>query len=274
MNIAIIGCGYIGSGAAALWTAKGDHVTATTRNMENLAKLNAIAQKSQILKGSDEAELTKLISNNEILLVTIAADGPNYYESAYLETAKMFYKIASDTNLSRHLIYTSSTSVYGDHQGLWVDEESDLLSKDELSKILIEAEKTYLSLMELGWSVSIFRLAQIYGPGRELSKKIKQLEGHVLPGHGDHYTNMVHKTDCVEAIDYARRHHLQGIFNLADDEHPTRRELYDTICHKFQLPKVTWDLTQSGFPTGNKRVSNHKIKAEGFIFQNPHRILD
>jgi len=274
MNIAIIGCGYIGSALATLWAKKGYHITATTRNVSNLEKLAKIAQKSQILKNSDETELTTLILNNDVLVVTIAADGPKHYESAYLDTAKMFHQIASAIDQPRHLIYTSSTSVYGDHNGLWVDEESPLLGGDELSKILIQAEKTYLSLGELGWPISIFRLAQIYGPGRDLSHKVKELEGHVLPGSGEHYTNMIHKTDCAAAIDYALRHHLQGVFNLADDEHPTRKELYDTICQKFRLPKVKWDPSHAGFPTGNKRVSNHKIKAEGFAFHHPHRVLD
>lgn len=274
MNIAIIGCGYIGSALAALWTKKGHHITATTRSVSNLEKLSKIAQKSQILKSTDEEELTALILNNQILLVTIAADGPNDYESAYLETARMFYRIASSIDQPRHLIYTSSTSVYGNHNGLWVDEESPLLGSDDSSKILIQAEKAYLSLTELGWPVSIFRLAQIYGPSRELSKKVKQLEGHVLPGLGEHYTNMIHRTDCAAAIDYGLRHNLKGIFNLADDEHPSRKELYDTICHKFNLPKVKWDPSHTGFPSANKRVSNHKIKAEGFVFHHPHRVLD
>jgi nucleoside-diphosphate-sugar epimerase len=274
MNIAIIGCGYIGSAAASLWHRKGHHITATTRKLENLKKLNKIAQKSQILKGTDEREFIPLILNNETILVTTAADSPDSYKDTYLGIAEIFRHLALEMDLPRHLIYTSSSSVYGDHNGLWVDETTPLLGHDELAKILIKAEETYLSLQELGWQVSILRLAQIYGPGRELSKKVKELEGHTLPGIGDHYTNMIHQTDCASAIDYALRHHLEGVFNLVDDEHPTRKELYDTISHKFHLPKVIWAPTQAGFPTGNKRVSNHKIKAEGFTFHYPHRVLD
>jgi nucleoside-diphosphate-sugar epimerase len=273
MNIAIIGCGYIGSEIAKLWKPK-YHITATTRSIENLEKLNKLAHKSQILKGNDPKEFIPLIANNEIILITIAADGPNNYGSAYLGVAEIFRQLALEMDLPRHLIYTSSTSVYGDHNGLWVDETSPLLGSDELSKILIKAEQTYLSLEELGWSVSILRLAQIYGPNRELSKKVKEIDGRTLPGSGDHYTNMVHKADCASAIDYAHKHHLEGIFNVADDEHPTRKELYDTICHKFHLPKVHWDPSHASFPTGNKRVSNHKIKAQGFAFLHPHRVLD
>ena len=274
MNIVIIGCGYIGSEAALVWSKKGHHVTATTRNPERLAELSRVAQKSVIIKGNDEDELIPLIANNDLILVTIAADSPDHYESAYLNTAQIFRHLALEMDLPRHLIYTSSTSIYGDHHGLWVDETSDLMSKSDQGKILIDAEKHYLSLEELGWHVCALRFAEIYGPGRELSKRVKQLEGHTLPGSGEHYTNMIHKADCAGAIDYALRHHLEGIFNVADDEHPTRKELYDQISLKFKLPKVKWDPALTGLHSGNKRVSNHKIKAEGFAFRHPHRILD
>lgn len=273
MNIAIIGCGYIGLDAAAIWAKKGFHVTATTRNPERLPELSKVAQKSLILKGNDEDELVPLIAGNDAVLITIAADAPEHYESAYLHTAQIFRHLALEMDLPRDLIYTSSTSVYGDHHGLWVDETSELLAKGEQAKILIEAEKTYASLEELGWSVCILRLAEIYGPARELSKRVKQLEGHVLPGTGNQYTNMIHKTDCGTAIDYVHRHHLEGIFNLADDDHPTRKELYDQISHQFSLPKVKWDPSLTGLLNGNKRVSNHKIKAEGFSLRHPLRVL-
>lgn len=274
MNIAIIGCGYIGMETAAIWKKRGYHVTATTRNPERLDALSKIAQKSIILKGNDEDELMHLIGTNDVILVTVAADSPEHYESAYLNLSQMIRHIALEMDTPRQFIYTSSTSVYGEYQGQWVDETSPLLAKSNTSQILIEAEKNYLSMEEVGWNVCILRLAEIYGPERELSERVKQLHDHSLPGKGDHYTNMIHKVDCATAIDYALRHHLQGVYNLADDEHPTRKELYDAISHKFSLPRINWDPELTPLHHGNKRVSNHKIKAEGFAFHYPHRVLD
>lgn len=273
-NIAIIGCGYIGLEAAAVWTKKGDHVTATTRTPERLSELSKVAQKSVILKGNDEDELVPLIAHNETILVTTAADSTEHYESAYLHTAQIFRRLALEMDLPRDLIYTSSTSVYGDHHGLWVDETSELLGKGDQAKILIEAEKTYASLEELGWNVCILRLSEIYGPGREISKRVKSLSHHPLPGSGDQYTNMIHKSDCAGAINYAMRHHLTGIHNLADDDHPTRKELYDQIAGKFRLPVLKWDPSLTSLHSGNKRISNHKIKKAGYRFVHPHRVLD
>jgi nucleoside-diphosphate-sugar epimerase len=249
-------------------------VTGTTRNPDRLDEIAKVAQKGVLIKGNSEDDYAPLIANNETILISISADSSDQYESAYLHTAQIFRHLAIEMDLPRRLIYTSSTSVYGDHHGRWVDEESDLLAKSEQGKILIEAENLYQSLAELGWHVCILRLAEIYGPGRELSKRVKEYQGQTLPGSGDSYTNMVHKADCASAIDYALRHHLEGIFNLSDDDHPTRKELYDSVAHKFKLPHPKWDPKLTGLHSGNKRVSNHKIKAEGFTFRHLIRLLD
>lgn len=271
MKIAIIGCGYIGLETAKLWKKKGHTITSTTRTPERLDTLSKYSQKALIFKGLDEEEWAPIIADHEALLITIAADDVDQYETAYLRTSEMLKQVALEMNAPRTLIYTSSTSVYGDHHGQWVDESSKLLPDSEQAKILIETEKNYLSLQEIGWHVCILRFAQIYGPKRELSSHIEKLKNNSLAGKGEQYTNMIHKEDCAHAIDYALRHHLQGIYNVADDEHPTRKELYDTVSHQFKLPRVKWDPNLSSIHLNNKRVSNHKIKAEGFVFLHPHR---
>ncbi|MDE3046268.1 MAG: SDR family oxidoreductase [Verrucomicrobiota bacterium] len=273
-NIAIIGCGYLGSEVASTWRNRGAHVTATTRNPIRLEDLSKVAQKGILIKGNDEAEFAPLIAANETLLISIAAESPEHYERTYLQTAQIFRHLAIEMDLPRRLIYTSSTAVYGDHYGRWVDEESDLLATSDQARILTEAEQLYQSLAELGWHVCILRLAEIYGPGREISKRLAQLQGKPLAGTGEQHTNMVHRTDIVGAIDYALRHHLEGFYNLSDDDHPSRKELYDAVAKKFHLTPPTWDPNLTSLHPGNKRVSNHKIKAEGFNFRYPHRILD
>jgi nucleoside-diphosphate-sugar epimerase len=274
MNILIIGCGYIGTEVAKIWRKAGYTVTATTRNPERLEELSQVAHKSVIIKGDNEEELIPLIKNNDVILVSIAADTPKHYESAYLNTAQTFRRLALELDLPRQLIYTSTTTVYGDHHGRWVDENSPLLAESEQGKILIDAEKTFLSLQEIGWQVCVLRISEIYGPTRELSNRFLRHKEHILPGCGERFTNMAHKNDIVSAIDYALRHKLEGIYNISDDEHPTRKQLYDILSQKLQLPPVKWDPTHTPLHSGNKRVSNHKIKSEGFAFQHPSRILD
>jgi nucleoside-diphosphate-sugar epimerase len=273
-NIAVIGCGYIGSEAAHIWKNRGLHVTATTRHSEKLDEIAKVAQKGILLKETAEKEFATLIASNDALLVTIGADQPEDYDTAYRQIAHLFRHLALEMDTPRRLIYTSSASIYGDHHGRFVDEESDLFAQTEQAKILLETEHLYHSLTELGWHVCILRLAEIYGPGRELSKRVKQHQNQPLPGTGEQYTNMIHKIDVAAGIDYALRHHLEGVFNLADDDHPTRNELYAAVARQHHLKPLHWDPKLSSMRSGNKRVSNHKIKSEGFVFRFPHRVLD
>ncbi len=274
MNIAIIGADYIGSDVAALWSKKGHNVTATTRHTENLADLSRFAQKCVILKDNDISELASLILNNDIILVTISSDMPDEFEETYLETAQAIRRIALDRTPPRRLIYTSNTSIYGDYRGLWVDEKSKLKLKSEQGQTMIETEHMFLSLEDLGWHVCVLRLAEIYGPWRELSERLRALQGKTLPGSGKNFSNMVHRSDVTAAIDYALRRRLAGIYNVADDDHPTRQDLYDQIAKKLGLPAIRWDQKAGSWRGGNKRISNHKIKAKGFSFRYPHRLID
>ena len=274
MNIAVLGAGYVGLNACIALKKKGHVLTATTRSEQRLEELYRVADKSIILKDKDLDALTPLILDHELLLITIGADHSDSYESAYLENALAIRQIAEENQCSRKLIYTSSTSVYGDHEGLWVDETSELKTTTDQGKILIETERVFQSLHHLGWNVCILRLSEIYGPKRELSSRLKHFEGRFLPGNGSNYSNMIHVEDVVHAIDYSINHQLNGVYNLADDDHPTRKELYEAVVKKFALPSINWDPNYSGYRKGNKRISNHKIKSAGFSFSYPHRILN
>jgi len=272
-NCAIIGCGYVGKALAKFWTSLGFVATCTTRKNKNLSNLKAITQKTMLLQGSDEAEIKLVLEQNDVIVVTVAADTIQDYKDAYLRTAQSIRHKAAEIRTPKILIYTSSASVYGDHQGKWVDEKSPLLAESEQAKILEETEKVYLSLAQLGWRVVILRLGEIYGPNRDLATKVQHFQGKVLPGKGSHFTNMIHLEDIIQGIHYSYQHNLQGIYNLADDDHPTRKEFYDKICDHLGLSRVLWDANLARLSRGNKRISNHKIKAAGYEFIHPHRVL-
>ncbi len=274
MRIAILGCGYVGKALARFWSLKKEFVlTCTTRSKENIAPLQKITQRSFLLSGENQEEMLRLLQTNDIILVTVAADSVEDYKKTYLRTAQSIHYAASKLKEKKTLFYTSSASVYGDHQGKWVDETSSLLTASQEGKILVETEKEYLSLTSLGWKVTLFRLAEIYGPGRDLSQRVRHLQGRVLPGTGNYFTNMVHIEDIVGVIHHALTHHLEGLFNLADDDHPTRKEFYNKIADHLDLSRIVWDPQLTRLNRGNKKVSNHAIKSSGYTFIHPHRVL-
>jgi nucleoside-diphosphate-sugar epimerase len=271
MKIAIIGCGYVGTALAMHWSNLGHRITATTRSTKKLPMLSKLVQKVRILDADDTKEISILLQENDLILVCISADNLKDYE-AYLSLALKIKQEALRLKKPKKLLFTSNAIVYGEHNGLWVDERAKLEPMTEQANILIQAEQAFLSLSDHDWKVSVLRLGEIYGPGRSLSQKVSHLVGHVLPGNGDIFTNMVHLADIVHGIHHIVQFQLTGIYNIVDDDHPTKKEFYDTLCQNFHFSPIQWDSSHPArLYNGNKRVSNHKIKADGYVFHVPHR---
>ena len=274
MKIAIIGCGYIGSTLAISLTKAGHFVTALTNKPQKLSDLNHILQKVIIAPATDREIISDIIQNNEIIILTIATANLNEYKNTFLQGAATIRAAALETAVARTLIYTSDCMVYGEHHGQWVDEKTSLHPITTEAHIIIETEKILSSLKSLDWKITILRLTEIYGPGREIVKKVKKCQGKVMPGKENFYTNMIHQQDVIGCVEYMITHKLQGIYNLSDDDHPLKQQFYDEITQKYHLETILWNKELSGPHNGNKRISTHKIKAAGYnVFHYPHRIL-
>ncbi|NGX55977.1 MAG: hypothetical protein K1060chlam5_00211 [Candidatus Anoxychlamydiales bacterium] len=271
MNIAIIGCGYLGRALANTLVKKNNFVTATTRNPSSIKKICDITQKTKVVDSSDENEILLLLKENDVIIVTIFSEDINEYEKAYLEASANIKKAAKEIKEKKRIIFISQSIVYGNHSGKWVDEDSTLNATDDYPKKIIEAEKTYLSLKGYDFDITILRLARVYGPHRELEKLAKIMLNNSLKGDSSFYTNMVHLDDAVNTINFVLDHNLYGIFNVVDDDHITRKELLDKICKKLNISKISWDDKKNIFDDVNKRVSNYRIKETGFTFKYPFK---
>lgn len=274
MKILIIGAGYVGS-ALGLFLQNHFEVTVTTRSEEKLQYLSKNFEKVELLDTSDTIKLTSLIMQNDVIVLTVAAKNIKEYDKVYLESAKNLKKVLQTTNHSvQQLIYTSASSVYGDQKGLSTFEDSPLKAKTPSGKILIETEKTLMGLNRDKLKVCIFRLSEIYGPGREISLRVKRLSELSAPGTGENHTNMIYLDDILSAIKFALVERLQGIFNLTDDDHIKRKDMYEIVSKKFNLPSVVFDPEKTSIHGGNKILTNEKIKKAGFKFLHPKRIYN
>ena len=163
--------------------------------------------------------------------------------------------------------YLSSTSVYGDHGGKWVTEDTIPKPKTKRGIARLKAEKQNMSLLkEYNLPVHIFRLPGIYGPGRSICEKIKT--NQFVIKKEDHYFSRVHAKDIAYAIQASIDKPTPGeIFNLTDDL-PERNDLvadYAAKLMRIKLEKI--DITDKrvgqkvlDFYKENKKVSNTKIK--------------
>ncbi|MFI0435659.1 MAG: SDR family oxidoreductase [Parachlamydiaceae bacterium] len=267
MKIGILGCGYVGLAAALRWKKEGHEVTATTRSPEKIPLLKECAHDVHLL---NTHPFSSFIHNQEALLVSVAPDSPSEYSSTYLETARLVAKHMDQKAPLRHILYTSSTSVYGNHEGNWVDEATAISHEDENKRILFETEQLFLSCATPDLKICIFRLGEIYGPGREIQGRLRRTSHHSFSGDGNSYTNLIHIDDIVKGLNFALLHDLNGIYNLCSDFHIPRKEFYNELCQQEHLSPVRWDPMKLNPHGGNKRVSNQKMKDAGFMFDHPY----
>lgn len=273
MNIAIIGCGYVGSVVARRWKQSGHVVTDTTTTQERVAELEQVAQRVVVMRGDDADTMRDVVQNQDVVLLSVGARRRDAYKETYLDTAKNLVAALQQAPTVKQLIYTGTYSVYGDKNGEWVDENAPVAPANENGQILCETEQVLLGAASETLGVCILRLAGIYGPGREVVTIFSSYAGTTRPGNGEDFINWVHLDDIVEALELVRLKQLQGIYNLANDVPLTTREMFDGLSERHDFANVTWEPSAPQTRPYNARLSIEKIKAEGFQLIYPETLL-
>lgn len=161
-------------------------------------------------------------------------------------------------------IYTSSSSVYGQTGGEKVDEMAGTLPDRATGRLLLEAEG-----IVLGAGGVVARLAGIYGPGRSVLLR-KFLSGDaVVEEGGGRFLNMIHRDDAARAVLHlmSRAKFPAGeIFNVADTDTLTQKEIYEGLAEKFGMVMPPGGERDPNRKRGwtNKIVSNKKLRATGW----------
>ncbi len=172
----------------------------------------------------------------------------------------------------RWIGYLSSTGVYGDHQGNWVNESSPLLSLGSQGKLRLFVEEQWISFASAyQLPLTIFRLAGIYGPQRNALARLMAGKSETVVKEG-HFFSRIHVEDIASAVLLAMQHLKKGatIYNMADDEPAPSNEVDDyaaSLLGLAPLKKIPHELATLSpmakvFYSQNKRVSNVKVKSE------------
>lgn len=168
--------------------------------------------------------------------------------------------------------YLSSTGVYGDHQGLWVDESSKSIAPGGQGQSRLSAENEWRSFAEAYQvPLTIFRLAGIYGPQRNVLARLMAGKNDTIVKEG-HCFSRIHVDDIVLAIIAAMQHPKPGIsiYNVADDE-PAPGHVVDeyaaSLLRLAPLKRIAYEMATLSpmaqeFYSHNKRVSNAKLKRD------------
>jgi nucleoside-diphosphate-sugar epimerase len=169
--------------------------------------------------------------------------------------------------------YLSTTGVYGDRQGGEVDEFSDRIPASRRGRRRVEAEDAWLDLWkEHGIPVHLFRLAGIYGPGRNALETVRQGNARRIHKPGQVF-GRIHLDDIVQALQASiERPNPGAAYNLADDEPAPPDAVIAYACgllgvdppplQDFDAVKDSLSPMALSFYGENKRVSNRRIKEE------------
>jgi len=256
-RVLIAGCGYVGTATADLFQAAGWDVEGWTRSPESAAQYSSQRYRLRAVDIADRKAVEKAAGEFGLVIhcASTKGGGAENYRRVYFQGARTLLEVLSPSRF----IFCSSTSVYAQSGGEWVDEESGAEPVHETGKILHMAEE--MVRQENG---VVARLAGIYGPGRSaLLRKFLSGEARLENG-GERYLNQVHRDDITTALFLlATLPNDPGIVNVSDNEPITQRECYEWLATKLNRPlpppAETTGVRKRG--SSSKRVSNRKIRA-------------
>lgn len=259
MKMLIVGVGYLGSYVLQALGGKCEKLWGTTRR-------------------SDEPVDSSIIKFDEHSLID-----PSILEDATHVLSTIPPVDGKDLLLSRHapqlisskklkwLGYCSTTGVYGDTDGAWVDEQSLCLPRQMRSIERKCIEDQWIELFHKhDLPIHIFRLSGIYGPNRSMVKSVVEGKARRIDKAGQVFSR-IHVEDIVAVLTASMNNPQHGeVYNLSDDGVCSSNEIIEYVCQELSLPlpplvsidsERVSEISRS-FYAECRRVSNHKIKTK------------
>lgn len=205
-----------------------------------------------------------------VITLTPAGRREADYHQAYVANSMQLVRAWQETSVAPGLvIFVSSSAVYHQTDGSWVDENSPTLPAVATAQCLLDAERVWL---ESGLNACVVRFSGIYGPGRDhLIQQVRA--GNGGPRQDSPYTNRIHVDDCVGVIQHLCERHwsdqrLEPLY-LASDDAPARSwEVRSWLAQQLGYPPSHLQETPPSGRGGNKRCSNQRLRASGYHFKH------
>src|SRR6266513_1700062 len=265
-RILIAGCGYVGQAAADLFCDAGWEVEGWTLSPESAALLSGKGYPVYAVDIADRAEVCARAGMFDAVVHCASSRGgdPRTYRRIYLSGSRNLL----DCFVGSTILFTSSTSVYAQKDGSWVNEESETKPARETGQILLETEDLVLTRGGI-----VARLAGIYGPGRSALLSNFLSGKAVVDPENDRFVNLVHRDDIAVALFLLLDRRLQRnqIYNVVDDQPIRQSECYRWLAERLNRPPPPLGKSTSERKRGdsNKRVSNAKLRRHGWVPRYP-----
>lgn len=266
MNLFVFGLGYTALEFIALHRHRFAEIGGTVRSVEKARAVEATGIQVCRFDGStfDSAILHHLERTEALLISVPPMDGVD-------PVLEQFSKTIATAPRLRWVGYLSTVGVYGDAGGAWVDETTPPNPATLRSRHRLTVEQQWLELgANAPFAVQIFRLAGIYGPGRNALTKITDGTAKRIVKPGQVF-NRIHTEDIAQVLMASIEHPSRiTIYNVTDDEPGPPQ---DVITYAAELlgreppPEVPFDEAEQtpmarSFYADNKRVRSTRIKSE------------
>ncbi|MBI1904570.1 MAG: SDR family oxidoreductase [Planctomycetia bacterium] len=276
MTRLIFGCGYLGERVARLWLDPGKNVRAVTRSPQRAA---VFAQNGLELLVADIADKDTLASLRalpapETVLFAVGFDrspGQAVRDVCVEGLRNVLDALPAETG---KVIYISTTGVFGDAGGEWVNEDFPCRPTRETSGAMLDAERL-LQQHALGPRAIILRLAGIYGPGRVPNAEALR-SGDPIAVNPEGFLNLVHVDDAARAVLAVADRAVPPRMYVVADGNPVRRsEFYAEAARLLDAPPPRFAAPDPGTAKGrrsedSRRVSSARLTSElDFTFRYP-----
>jgi nucleoside-diphosphate-sugar epimerase len=163
----------------------------------------------------------------------------------------------------------SSTGVYGQSRGEWVDEDSAAEPANITSRLIRQAEQKLLALNPAN---IVVRFSGIYGPGRESLLRLA-MQAPAIQQTPPYFTNRIHQQDCIEVLSFLLEQRLAGkalaqCYLASDDDPAPMWEVMTWLADRLHYPPPVVKAVD-GDAGMNKRCRNARLKALGYQFHYP-----
>ena len=273
MDLTIVGCGYVGLALAERLQPRRPQLklTLTTTSSERLEQLSPLADRVELCDATDPGQLLAALRQSSSAVFCLGPQGDrqvdaNGYRHTFVDSFRCLTSLLPQLPELRQIVYTGSCSVYGDAEGDWVDEQTPPAPGRGHGNVLLEGEQLLSGISDR--RVCILRLGALYGPGRDLDRRLRGLAGLKRPGSGATYSNWLHVADAAGALEAALDAEWAGLVNVVNDEPIRLRDLVGRSLQRQGLAPVRW-LGQDGPGSGGRRIRNTRLKQLGYQLQHP-----
>ena len=265
----ILGCGYLGRRVARRWLSAGWDVHVVTRSIQKARELAAEGMVAHLADPSKKLDVA-WSGPIDALLFAIGFDrssGGTIFEAQEGGVRHVLERL--EEGRVRRWIQISSTGVYGDAGGEVVDEATECHPDRDGGKASLGAERLVQGDRRAG-SVTVLRLAGIYGPGR-LPNAAALRRGEPLAVVAEGWLNLIHVDDAARAVELAADSSAGGLYVVSDGNPVIRGDYYREVARAYGVSEVRFAAPAEGSPRtaragANKRIDPSKIRRElGFV---------